>query len=159
MKATHYFTVIISLFFLSGCSDKTSQKAINEEASLHDGLRDKVTGLQVINSSINTKKQTTSLLYGNQKAIKRIGENSTVMKEGEKLIRITWSQKADPNWIGAVIPGKLISFETLELLSEKENPRYEKIGGNSIRIKKDTLGNGKSIKLILNQEMAIIPNN
>jgi len=157
MKTIYYFATLISLFFVLGCSDKTNQNVHNEQASLPDQLKDKVADLQVINSSINSKKETTSLLYGNQKAIERLNENSVVMKAGEKLIRITWQQQADPNWIGAVIPGKLISFETLELLSEKGNPKYKKIEGNPIQIKKDTLGNGKSIKLILNQKMAILP--
>jgi len=79
------------------------------------------------------------------------------MRRGEKLIRITWNQKPDPNWIGAVIPGKLVSFEILELLSEKEPVLYQKIEGNPMQVKKDTLGNLKSIKYILHQKMAVLP--
>lgn len=157
MKAIYYFTTLISLFFLFGCADKTNQNIHNEEASLPDQLKDKVAGLMIINSSINTKKQTTSVLYGNKKAIERIADNDSVMRTGEKLIRITWHQKPDPNWIGAVIPGKLISFETLELLSEKEPILYQKIEGNPMQVKKDTLGNLKSIKYILHQKMAVLP--
>jgi hypothetical protein len=157
MKTIFYFTAIISLFFVLACSNKSSEKNINEEASLPNPLLDKVADLKVINSSINTKKHTTSLLYGNQKAIERIQSNSSVIQKGEKLVWITWNQKPDPNWFGAVIPGKLISFETLESVSENGIPQYQKFGGNSIQIQNDTLGNHHRIEILLHQKMAILP--
>ncbi|WP_394775639.1 hypothetical protein [Flavobacterium sp.] len=121
MKTIVYFTGIIGLFFLFACSDKENQTALNNEASLPDALLNKVSGLKVINSSINTKKHTTALLYGNPKAIQRIKTNGLQMQKGEKLVWITWHQKSDPNWIGAIIPGKLISVEIVEAVSGKEN--------------------------------------
>jgi hypothetical protein len=157
MKPILYFTAILSLFFLFACSDKTSDKGLNKEASLPDALLNKVSGLHVINSSINNKKLTTSLLYGNQIAIERIRTNKTDLKKGEKLVRITWQQQSDPNWIGAIIPGKLIVFEILEWLPENQNSSYQKFEGNTMSLKNDTLGNDHSIKIILKQKMAILP--
>lgn len=157
MKTIVYFTGIIALFFLFACSDKENQKALNNEASLSDALLNKVLGLKVINSSINTKKHTTALLYGNQKAIHRINANGVQMQKGEKLVWITWHQKSDPNWIGAIIPGKLISVEIIETVSGKEKINYQKFEGNAMQIKKDTLGNHNRIEMMLKQKMAILP--
>lgn len=157
MKTILYFTAIISFFFLLGCSDKTNENALNKEASLPDNMLDKVSGLKVINSSINNKKHTTSLLYGNQIAIERIETNSSHLQKGEKLICITWRQKPDPNWIGAIIPGKLLSIEVLESVGDKEDFKYQKFEGNTMKLQKDTLGNSHRIGLLLNQKRAIVP--
>jgi hypothetical protein len=157
MKTIVYFTGILSLLFLFACSDKAKEQALNKDASLPDALLDKVSGLHVINSSINNKKHTTSLLYGNQNAIERITNNQSDLKKGEKLVCITWQQKSDPNWIGAIIPGKLHSFEILEWLPEKQNFSYQKFEGNTMSLTSDTLGNSLRIKIILGQKMAILP--
>lgn len=157
MKTTTYITGIMALFFAFACADKTSEKALNNEASLPDHLLDKVSGLQVINSSINNKKHTTALLYGNQKTIERIKTNSNQIQEGEKLVWIVWNQKSDPNWIGAIIPGKLLSVEIVESSSGKEKIQYQKFDGTTMQITKDTLGNHSRITLLLQQKMAIVP--
>jgi hypothetical protein len=156
MKTIAYFTVIFSFFFLFSCSDNTKEN-LNNEASLPDILVNKVSGLQVLNSSINNKKHTTALLYGNQKTIQRIKRKSTSLEKGEKMVWITWNQKSDPNWFGALIPGKLRSLEILEFPTEKDNPQYQKFEGNPIQLKKDTLGNQHRIKILLQQKMAILP--
>ncbi|KUJ62375.1 hypothetical protein AR687_07900 [Flavobacteriaceae bacterium CRH] len=156
MKTIIYFTAIFSLFFLFSCSDN-SKESLNNEASLPDNLLDKVSGLQVLNSSINTKKQTTALFYGNQNTIQRIKANGNRIEKGEKMVWITWKQKSDPNWFEALIPGKLIALEVLEFDAEKDNPEYQKFEGNPIHIKNDTLGNQHRIKILLEQKMAIVP--
>jgi hypothetical protein len=157
MKTITYFTGIIALLFLFACSDKENQTSLNNEASLPYALLNKVSGLKVINSSINNKTHTTALLYGNQQAIQRIKANGSPIEKGEKLVWITWHQKSDPNWIGAIIPGKLISIEIFEAVSGKANISYQKFDGNAIQIKKDTLGNHNRIEMILKQKMAILP--
>ncbi|MBS7231653.1 hypothetical protein KHA90_11515 [Flavobacterium psychroterrae] len=157
MKTITYFTGIIALFFLIACSDKENQTVLNNEASLPDAMLNKVAGLKVINSSINNKKHTTALLYGNQQTIQRIKGNGLQMQKGEKLVWITWHQKSDPNWIGAIIPGKLISIEIVKTVSGKENINYQKFEGNAMQIQNDTLGNHNQIETILKQKMAILP--
>lgn len=157
MKTTRYFTAIISFFFLCSCSDKGNENHLNKEASLPDVFLDKVSDLQVINSSINNKKQTTSLLYGNQKTIERIKSERHHFDLGEKLVWITWQQQSDPNWIGAIIPGKLISLEIVESVSEGEGLKYQKYEGNDMVLQKDTLGNAHQIELLLSQKRAILP--
>jgi hypothetical protein len=157
MKTILYFTGILSLFFLFSCSDKANENALNKEASLPDAMLDNVSGLQVINSSINNKTHTTSLLYGNQMAIERIKTNSFHHQKGEKLVCITWHQKSDPNWIGAIIPGELLSLEILESVAERERLIYQKYEGNKMELQKDTLGNAYRISLLLQQKKAIVP--
>jgi len=157
MKTIFYFTGILTFFFLFSCSDKTNENALNKEASLPDAMLDKVSGLQVINSSINNKKHTTSLLYGNQQTIERLKSNEVKLQKGEKLVWITWHQKADPNWIGAIIPGKLVSLEILESNAKKEGFNYQKFEGNKMELQKDTLGNVHRIKELLNQKKANVP--
>jgi len=157
MKTILYFTGIISLFFLFSCSDKTNENALNKDASLPDAMLDKVSGLQVINSSINNKKHTTSLLYGNQKTVERLKSDELKLKKGEKLVWITWHQKSDPNWIGAIIPGKLLSLEILESVGEKKGFNYQKFEGNKMELQNDTLGNAHRLKELLNQKKANVP--
>lgn len=157
MKTTLYFTAIISFFFLFSCADKANESALNKEASLPDNMLDKISGLQVINSSINNKKQTTSLLYANEKTVERIRSDRFELDKGEKLVWITWQQQSDPNWFGAIIPGKLISLEILESVSEKEGFKYQKYEGNAMNLQKDTLGNAHLIELLLKQKRAILP--
>ncbi|MBF4515758.1 hypothetical protein IRZ71_05365 [Flavobacterium sp. ANB] len=156
MKTILYFTAIFSLFLLFSCSDH-SKENLNNEASLPDNLLDKVSGLQVLNSSINNKRHTTALLYGNRKTIERIKSDSKKIEKGEKIVWITWNQKSDPNWFGALIPGKLISLEILEFDAEKANPHYQRFEGNPIQIKKDTIGNQHRIQILLQQKIAILP--
>lgn len=154
MKTTLYFTGVLFLLFLSSCSDFKGEKGLNNEASLPETLMNKVSDLKVINSSINNKKHTTSLLYGNQEAIERIKSNDSVMQNGEKLICITWTQKPDPNWLGAYIPGKLLSFEIIE---SKEGTVYKKYSGNGVEVKLNDLDKENRIKKLLTEKRAIMP--
>ena len=135
MKTIFYFTGILTFFFLFSCSDKTNENALNKEASLPDAMLDKVSGLQVINSSINNKKHTTSLLYGNQKTVERLKSNELKLQKGEKLV----------------------SIENLESNAEKEGFNYQKFEGNKMELQKDTLGNAHRIKELLNQKKANVP--
>ena len=82
MKTIIYFATLLFLFTVFSCSKDSGEKGINKDASLPEALMDKVSGLKVINSSINTKRHTTSLLYGNQKAVDRIKTNSLNMQRG-----------------------------------------------------------------------------
>ena len=154
MKTTIYFTAVLFLLILSSCSDYKGEKGLNNEASLPETLTNKVSGLKVINSSINNKKHTTSLLYGNQKAVERIKSNGLLMQKGEKLIWITWNQKPDPNWLGAYIPGKLLSFEIIE---SKDTVEYKKYSGNGMQVKMNDLDTENRIKNLLAEKMAIMP--
>lgn len=154
MKTTLYFTTVLFLLFLSSCSDFKGEKGLNNEASLPEPLMNKVSDLKVINSSINNKKHTTSLLYGNQQAVERIKSNGSVIQKGEKLIWITWSQKPDPNWLGAYIPGKLLSFEIIE---SKDSTVYKKYSGNGVEVKLNDLDKENRIKKLLTEKMAIMP--
>lgn len=127
---------------------------MNNEASLPEALRNKVSDLKVFNSSINNKKHTTSLLYGNQQAVERIKSNGSVMQNGEKLVWITWRQKPDPNWLGAYIPGKLLSFEIIE---SKDGTVYKKYSGNGVEVKLNDPEKEDRIKRLLAEKSAVTP--
>ena len=154
MKAILYFTAILFLLFLSSCSDFKGEKGLNNEASLPEALMNKVSDLKVINSSINNKKHTTSLLYGNQQAVERIKSNGSVIQNGEKLVWITWRQKPDPNWLGAYIPGKLLSFEIIE---SKDGTIYKKYSGNGVEVKLNPLDKENCVKKLLAEKRAVMP--
>lgn len=154
MKTTLYFTAVLFLLFLSSCSDFKGEKGLNNEASLPEPLMNKVSDLKVINSSINNKKHTASLLYGNQQAVERIKSNGLIMQKGEKLVCITWSQKPDPNWLGAYIPGKLLSFEIIE---SKDGIVYKKYSGNGAEVKLNDLDKENRVKMLLAEKIAIMP--
>ena len=154
MKTIIYFATLLFLFTVFSCSKDSGEKGINKDTSLPEALMNKVSGLKVINSSINTKSHTTSLLYGNQKAVDRIKTNSLNMQRGEKFVWITWSQQPDPNWFGAYIPGKLLSFEIIE---SKETIEYQKITGNGTQVKEDSIDNRRRIQVLLQQKMNVTP--
>lgn len=154
MKTNTFFTAILLLFILLSRSNNTGERGLNNQASLPDALVNKVSDLKVINSSINIKKHTTSLLYGNQKTIERLKGNDILPQKGEVIIWITWMQKPDPNWFGAFIPGKLLSFEVLEF---KEKLQYQKFEGKEMLAQKDTSGISHRIKVLLQQKRAVLP--
>jgi hypothetical protein len=65
-------------------------------------------GYQVIASFIDRSDSTMSTLYGNPEAAASARGAYT---QGSALLLATWSQKEDPHWFGANIPGALKSVE------------------------------------------------
>ena len=85
---------------------------------------------KVITSFVNKDDGTMSTLYGNDMAAQnaRAGRNYL---PGSVLSLVTWSQRDDPHWFGARIPGSLRSIEQITFAAAPGNatPSYEKYEG------------------------------
>jgi len=75
---------------------------------------------KVITSSINNENNTLSLLYGN--AVDEQAASDTVIKQlpGARYTLVTWKQKGMPGWYGTNKNGDILSVETLDVLSTKD---------------------------------------
>lgn len=86
-----YITSAILILFISSCYKDTS--TINNEASFPPDFNFLNLKLKVITSIINTNKNTTSVLYGNDLAFKKSIARDSVLVAREQYVLVTWSQR------------------------------------------------------------------
>lgn len=91
-----------------------------------------------ISTSLNTTKETSSALYGNQEAVQSLQSETQQPKPDTELKLVTWKYHENPQYIGGTITGELLSVETLKTdkngkisyqiqnSSEKENNQFNK---------------------------------
>lgn len=94
--------------------------------------------LKFISTSLNTTKETSSALYGNQEALQSLQSEIQQPKPDTELKLVTWKYHENPQYIGGTITGELLSVETLKTdkngkisyqiqnSSEKENNQINK---------------------------------
>ncbi|WP_080779617.1 hypothetical protein [Chryseobacterium phocaeense] len=70
--------------------------------------------LKFISTSLNTKKETSSALYGNQEALESLYAAHSSLKKGSMIKLVTWKYHDNPQYIGGTITGELLSIETLQ---------------------------------------------
>ena len=70
--------------------------------------------LKFISTSLNTKKETSSALYGNQKALESLSNENNQLKIGPEIKLVTWKYHENPQYIGGIITGELLSVETIK---------------------------------------------
>lgn len=70
--------------------------------------------LKFISTSLNTKKETSSALYGNQEALESLSAADSSLKKGSMIKLVTWKYHDNPQYIGGTITGELLSIETLQ---------------------------------------------
>ncbi|MFN1215894.1 hypothetical protein ACKW6Q_02800 [Chryseobacterium kwangjuense] len=70
--------------------------------------------LKFISTSLNTKKETSSALYGNQEALESLSAAGSSLKNGSMIKLVTWKYHDNPQYIGGTITGELLSIETLQ---------------------------------------------
>ncbi|MDQ0594892.1 hypothetical protein QFZ37_003261 [Chryseobacterium ginsenosidimutans] len=70
--------------------------------------------LKFISTSLNTKKETSSALYGNQEALESLSSENNQLKIGSTLKLVTWKYHENPQYIGGTITGELLSVETFK---------------------------------------------
>jgi hypothetical protein len=110
-------TVLIlasTLMFQSGCSlqgtDRSGQ--LNEAASIAGDLPFNPLQWKVVASSIDQQASVMSTLFGNDLALRHArSAPATAYPPGSILSLVTWSQREDPHWFGAKIPGPIKSIE------------------------------------------------
>lgn len=70
--------------------------------------------LKFISTSLNTKKETSSALYGNQKALESLSDENNQLKIGSEIKLVTWKYHENPQYIGGTITGELLNVETIK---------------------------------------------
>lgn len=106
---------------LSGCNGRKAEPAAtNRQAALTGQLPYNPLAWKAITASTNRVASTASTLYGNDTAVAyaRSTPGSTY-PAGAVLALVTWSQRDDPHWFGAKIPG---SPQTVEFVVIADQP-------------------------------------
>lgn len=70
--------------------------------------------LKFISTSLNTKKETSSALYGNSEALASLSSENNQPKIGSVIKLVTWKYHENPQYIGGTITGELLSIETVQ---------------------------------------------
>ena len=159
MKIKHY-SVFFLLIVLACHAEKKAE--LNQSASMtnRDQLPEDPLIQKVICSSINTRKNTMSTLYGNDTAFQyAFDHNGGNYPEGSVLYQITWLQKDDPRWFGGKIPGTIRSVEIVRFERNEEHkvmPVYQLYQGLPLKGVNVTETN-YPIKSITSQRMSVIP--
>jgi hypothetical protein len=117
MKRAAFFIALL-LLTMTGCSEKRTDPSnlINKEASPPGNLPFDPLQWKVISSFINRRDSTMSVLYGNDLAVTHARTMGTsAYPPGSILSLITWKQKDDAHWYGAMIPGQIKSIEFVDV--------------------------------------------
>lgn len=158
MRKLIYITSAILAVFIFSCY--VDNNTINKEASFPSSFNFLDLKLKVITSIINTNKNTTCVLYGNDLAFKKSLARDSVRTPGEQYVLVTWSQQANPDWFGSKIPHNLLSVDVVKILNV-ENGRaatdYKRYIGKNLSPSKDTVGQAQKIAYILEQKQVILP--
>ncbi|UQB69576.1 hypothetical protein [Epilithonimonas zeae] len=102
----------ILLIAMSVCALFTACKIDEPDKDLHRVIFNPG-NLKFLSTSLNTVKETSSALYGNQEALKSLQENHQPKPDSEFKL-VTWKYHENPQYIGGTINGELISVETLK---------------------------------------------
>lgn len=70
--------------------------------------------LKFISTSLNTKKETSSALYGNREALISLSGENNQLQNGTVIKLVTWKYHDNPQYIGGTITGELLSIETIQ---------------------------------------------
>jgi len=163
----YIFLSLVLLSMLSGCTDKKINM-YNEEASLSDTLSFHPLEWKVISSYVNRDHNTMSTLYGNDTAV-QYARMGLAYPAGSAIALVTWSQREDPHWHGAHIPGPIQSIEQVLFTAAdgsgaagergKVKFFYEKYEGKPLRkIVADSVENVNSrIAYLVSQKASVMP--
>lgn len=102
------------VFFFSGCSsgEPHTTTLFNQAAQLPGQLPFNPLQWQPITSLVDSGASTMSTLYGNDVAVKYARTHAEhSYPDGAILALVTWSQREDPRWHGAYMPGQIQFLE------------------------------------------------
>ena len=160
MKLSVRILFVLGLITFSCSEHNTTPNVgqLNKEASLPASFNFSQMGLKVIASAINKKLSTMSTLYGNDAARKTAQLGDDKCLPGSVFALVTWQQQPDKRWIGAIIPGNLLSVEMLKTPKdqENENASYTRFTGADLKIDPDTSGQSIRLKYILGLKPSIM---
>ena len=124
---------ICGTLVLAGCSGNTRKAepaSTNTQATLRGQLPYNPLAWRPITSSLDNHAGTASTLYGNDTAV--VYARSTpgsAYPAGSVLALVTWTQRDDPHWFGAKIPG---APQTVEFVTIGSRPEYTVYRGSPL---------------------------
>lgn len=108
----------------------------------------------VINSFVDTKKHTTSTLYGNAVVANYLKDSTdNNYPKGSVVTLFTWQQTSDPRWFGGNIPDSLISMEVVRY---NDSTTYTFYQGKNLTPAENSNA-ASSLAWIRAQKMMIVP--
>jgi hypothetical protein len=157
MRLSKALMIILAATLLS-CHNKVSDSDLyNTKAAVPAKFDVAKLHLVVINTSINKKANTISVLYGNKLAYDQLKQGNSNLKPGQLLALVTWKEQTDPHWFGANIPGNLLSVEYVRSKSDGNGVEYERLSGPSLEADADTLNNAEREAFIVSQRPSVMP--
>ncbi|MET3981818.1 hypothetical protein ABIB62_004434 [Mucilaginibacter sp. UYP25] len=158
MKIRTYWIVAAAALFSVGCSESPiSVAATNSKASLPPDFHFSSQGLKVINFSINKRKHTMSILYGNDQAVILAKAGKQQFPDGQVLALVIWKEQGNPYWFGNNIPGEL---QTVEMVTgDKKNGKisYALYEGKDLVVNETTQESDIRTSYILSQKPSVLP--
>ncbi len=118
---------------------------------------------KVIYSTVNKQQGIMSTLYGNDIAVNFARTHDAVeYPAGSVLTMVTWKQKEDPHWFGAVIPDRVQSIEKVTFTEANYKtmlPTYELKQGNPLPEAKTSQTDAikERIQVIINRTASVMP--
>lgn len=154
MKSYLFGGIAISLLLAACHQPVPAGRIINQKASLPASFGLEQMG--VITSSINKRQHTMSTLYGNAVSVNRARSGATIAPN-EKLLLVTWKQKADENWFGANIPKEVQSVEQITTGANPGEAVYQRYGGSSLTLSRDIIAKSSRINVIFGMQASVMP--
>ena len=152
-------------FFLSGCSSNEPVPSLpfNQVAAFTVQLPFSPLQWRPVTSLVDSVTSSMSTLYGNEIAVNyartQAGHN---YPDGAILALVTWSQREDPRWYGAYIPGQVKSVECLYLRAnahQSTSPTYEKYSGSPLAKESGipSVVQNQRVKFLVSLRAAVFP--
>lgn len=128
-------TVGLLAAFITSCNsnkNKVQKELFNESAAISGkiGAMDAATILSwhMVTLLKDTKSKEISVLYANDEAFKNVLSRGDHYPAGAKLALVTWFEKPDIHWFGAMIPGEIATIDQITIQQANNGqlvPQYE----------------------------------
>jgi hypothetical protein len=136
---------------------------VNPNASLLGDLPANPLRWKVVTSEVDTEDSTMSTLYGNDVAVGYARTNSQHnYPNGSVLSLVTWTQRDDDRWFGAMIPDQVKSVEFVFVgVAADGQPLYSYQEYDGKPLKRVTAQEGRTLRdraaYLLSQRAAVMP--
>lgn len=150
----------------TGCNTRKAEPAgTNQQAALTGQLPYNPLEWKAITASVNHGASTASTLYGNDTAVAYARSTAgSAYPSGSVLALVTWSERDDPHWFGAKIPGSPQSVEFVSVTGGPEagpeaQPTYAVYRGSPLA-RVDSVADDQAqarIQFITQQRAAVMP--
>lgn len=121
-RSVGWATAGVSLvLLLAGCNPKEPIEAdvLNGPAALPSAVAEKALNWPVLSVMADRSQGTMAILTGNERAVEaaRAGRQGAY-PNGSMLVLATWTQREDPHWFGARIPGRPALLEIVSFYGD-----------------------------------------